>query len=138
MEVRAILDTGTKPDWISSLFLEKLKKKHSKIREEQNKEYRDFQGKKFRATGTIDLEIMCDEFQGFKCKKKTFLVAKESTFDILLGRATIKEECLLSIRPPDTSGEGAFPGIQTGISKGRSHMSHWLYTTGAARFSSLI
>jgi hypothetical protein len=124
MEVRVILDTGTKPDWISSLFLERLKKKHSKIREDQNKEYRDFNGKKFKATGTIDLDIMCEEFQGFKCKRKTFLVAKESTFDILLGRRTIKEECLLLTRPPDTSGEGVFPGFQTEISKGRSHTFH--------------
>jgi hypothetical protein len=119
IEVRAILDTGTKPNWVSSRFLEKLKKKQTKLREDQNKEYRDFNGKRFKACGKVELSIMCDDFQGFKCKNLPFLVARESAFDILLGRNTIRDEYLLQTRPSDTTGEGVYPGVQTSQSKGK-------------------
>jgi hypothetical protein len=104
---------------VSIHFLEKLKKEKSKLRDDQNKEYKDFNEKLFKPIGTIELEIMCDDFEGFKCKKKTFLVSRNSSFEILLGKTTIKEEGLLR-RPSNTSGEGVLPGVQTNISKSRS------------------
>lgn len=72
--------------------------------------------------GTIELNVICEDFQGFKCRKKTFLVSKDSAFEILLGRRTVKEEGLLRVRAPDTSGEGVYPGIQSDVGKGRSYV----------------
>ena len=119
IEIRAILDTGTKPNWISWKFLQKLGKSKSKLRDGEKKEYRDINGKIFKAWGRADLNIICNDFQGFKYRKLPFLVSREGTFDILLGKHTIKDEHLLQTRAPEGSGEGVYPGVISSKSKGK-------------------
>lgn len=59
--VNVILDTGTKPNWISKGFLtETLGLKYTRLTEE--KEYSDFNGKKFTAIGKAEVMIDCNDF----------------------------------------------------------------------------
>jgi hypothetical protein len=120
VDVRVILDTGTRPDWISSRFLrETLGMKFTRLNEEENKqEFSDFNGNKFNGIGRAELMISCTDFAGFSCRKISFLVAKGGTFQILLGSRTIKKEKLLC-RPLDPQREGVFPAVQTDLKKGR-------------------
>jgi len=88
-------------------------KKHS------DKEFSDFQGKTFKPSGTVELIIYSDEFKGVPCRQKLFLVSRLSTFKILLGRRTIKEEGLLARRPRETLGDAAHIGLQPKLSKSK-------------------
>lgn len=119
IEIRAILDTGTKPNWISSRFLGELNKAPTKLPTDQKNDYRDFNGKRFKACGKVDLLIICDDFRGFKCQTLPFLVAKDSAFDILIGRSTCRTERLLQSSAPDTSGRPAYTGIHGEQKKGK-------------------
>jgi len=109
-----MLDTGTDPDWISQRFLEELNLKTSKeeFKKHNGKEFRNFQGETFKASGIVELLITSNEFEGVKARKKWFLVARSSTFKIILGKKTIKEEKLLTYVPRETSGDAANVGIQ--------------------------
>jgi len=100
-----------------------LKLPYTKLNEDQNKEFRDFNGKRFKALGQVELCILSDEFQGFPCRKKAFLVARDCNFKILLGRNTIKDEGLLTRKPRNLSGEGTYPGFQTDPKEGKP----WLF-----------
>lgn len=83
-----------------------------------NKEYTDFNGRGFKATGKVDLMVMNDNFPDAPCRRLTFLVTKLSKFEILLGRKTIFKEQLLQRPPKDLSGEGVYAGYQKGPKKG--------------------
>ncbi len=120
VDVRVILDTGTKPDWISSRFLtETLGLKYTRFNSEEiRQEFSDFNGNKFTGIGRAELMVTCRDFAGFSCRKITFLVAQGGTFRILLGSSTIKGENLLC-KPPEAPSKGAFPAVQTDLKKGR-------------------
>jgi len=121
LDVRVILDTGTKPDWVSSRFLtQKLGMKITRFNEEESKqEFSDFNGNKFNPIGKADLMVISTDFPKFPCRTISFLVNKGGgTFQIILGSKTIKKENLLC-RPQDPEREGAFPAIQTDIKKGK-------------------
>ena len=123
VDVHVILDTGTKPDWISSRFLsDKLGLKHTKLNDEENKqEFSDFNGHKFNAIGKAELMVNSTDFAGFPSRKILFLVARGGTFQILLGSRTIKKEKLLC-KPLDPQREGVFPAVQTDPKKGKNHL----------------
>jgi hypothetical protein len=120
VDVHVILDTGTKPDWVSSRFLtEKLGMKFTRLNDEENKqEFSDFNGNKFNGIGRVELMVSSIDFVGFSCRTISFLVAKGGTFQILLGSRTIKKEKLLC-KPLDPQMEGVFPAVQTDPKKGR-------------------
>ena len=84
-----------------------------------DKEFSDFQGKTFKPSGTVDLLLHSDEFEGAPCRNKRFLVSRLSNFKILLGRKTIKEEGLLARRPRETLGDAAHIGLQPKLSKSK-------------------
>jgi len=121
LDVRVILDTGTKPDWISSRFLtEKLGKKITRFNEEEGKpEFSDFNGNKFNPIGRAELMVISTDFPRFPGRLISFLVNKGGTFQIILGSRTIKRENLLC-RPQDPETEGVFPAVQTDIKRGRN------------------
>jgi len=119
VEVLAILDTGTGPDWISHDYLTKLGFKSSKLNEDQNRQFSDFNGKSFKPYGKVQLMVSSHEFEGFPCRTLTFLVSRESTFKILLGKKTIKAEGLFSRKARESLGDGAHIGLQPKISKGK-------------------
>jgi len=121
LDVHVILDTGTKPDWISSRFLtEKLGKKITRFNEEESKqEFSDFNGNKFNPIGRAELMVISTDFPRFPGRTISFLVNKGGTFQIILGSRTIKKEKLLC-RPQDPEMEGVFPAVQTDIKKGRN------------------
>lgn len=123
VDVRVILDTGTKPDWVSKHFLtEKLGLKYTRLSEEGSKqEFSDFNGNKFNGIGQTELMIHSNDFIGFPARRISFLVAKRGTFQILLGSRTIKQEKLLC-KPLDPQREGAFPAVQTDPKKGRDYV----------------
>ena len=123
VDVHVILDTGTKPDWISKRFLtEKLGLKYTRLNDEENKqEFSDFNGNKFNGIGKAELLVNSTDFVGFPSRKISFLVAKGGTFQILLGSRTIKKEKLLC-KPLDPQREGAFPAVQTDLKKGRDYL----------------
>jgi hypothetical protein len=127
VDVHVILDTGTKPDWISNRFLtEKLGLKYTRFNDEDNKqEFSDFNGNKFNGIGKAELMVNSTDFGGFPCRKVSFLVAKGGTFQILLGSRTIKKEKLLC-KPPDHEREGAFPAVQTDPKKGRDYLKNFI------------
>ena len=84
---KAILDTGTKADWISQMFYDDLRDagvRSTKLDPEDSEmKYRDFQGKAFKPTGKVDLMIQTEEFKGhIKCRMMKFLVASKATFKI--------------------------------------------------------
>jgi hypothetical protein len=113
MSEDVVLDTGTKRDWISHIFYEKLKDTlgvtQSKLSEkDMKKKYRDFNGAEFQPTSKVELMIQSEEFKGMiKCRRMSFLVAKKATFMILMGRDTIKNEELMTRGKRETDGEGA-------------------------------
>jgi hypothetical protein len=117
MSEKAVLDTGTKSDWISHTFYEKLKKTlvvtRSELSEKDTKKkYRDFNGTEFQPTFKVDLMIQSEEFKGLmKCRRLSFLVAKKATFMILMGRDTIRKEELMTRGKRETDGEGALAFI---------------------------
>jgi hypothetical protein len=123
LDVHVILDTGTKPDWISSRFLtEKLGKKITRFNEEESKqEFSDFNGNKFNPIGRAELMVISTDFPRFPGRTISFLVNKGGTFQIILGSRTIKKEKLLC-RPQDPEMEGVFPAVQTDIKKGRNYL----------------
>ena len=114
-----LLDTGTKPDWISNYFLtEKLHRKYTRLNDEESKrEYIDFNGNKFNAVGKAELMIYSTDFSGFSCRTLSFLVATGRNFEIILGKRTTQKEKLLC-RRLDPQMEGAYPAVQTDIKKG--------------------
>jgi hypothetical protein len=113
MSEDVVLDTGTKRDWISHIFYEKLKDTlgvtQSKLSEkDMKKKYRDFNGTEFQPTSKVELMIQSEEFKGMiKCRRMSFLVAKKATFMILMGRDTIRNEELMTRGKRETDGEGA-------------------------------
>ena len=119
VDVHAILDTGTKPDWISSRFLtEKLGLKYTKLNDEENKQqFSDFNGNKFNGIGKAELMVNSTNFIGFPSRTISFLVAKGGTFQILLGSRTIKKEKLLC-KPLNPQRKGVFPAVQIDPKKG--------------------
>jgi hypothetical protein len=127
LDVNVILDTGTKPDWISSRFLtEKLGMKFTRFSDEENKpEFSDFNGNKFTAIGRAELMVSSTDFAGFSCRTISFLVARGGAFQILLGSKTIKKEKLLC-KPPDLEREGVFPAVQTDPKKGRDCLESFI------------
>jgi hypothetical protein len=133
VDVAVVLDTGTKPDWISSRFLtDKLGMKFTRLNDEENKqEFSDFNGNKFNAIGRAELMVSSTDFAGFSCRTISFLVAKGGTFQILLGSRTIKKEKLFC-KPLDLQIEGtlqiesAFPAVQTDPKKGRDCLENFV------------
>ncbi|TAQ89069.1 hypothetical protein B7494_g2577 [Chlorociboria aeruginascens] len=118
VDVNAILDTGTQPDWVSDHFLKILGKKEDKLAEDNNKEYTDFNGRGFKATGKVDLVVTDDNFKNANTRVLSFLVTKRGKFNILLGRKTCYKQKLICRPPKDLEGgEGAFTGIQKGPKK---------------------
>jgi hypothetical protein len=117
MSEKAVLDTGTKSDWISHTFYEKLKKTLSVTRsdlseKDTKKKYWDFNGTEFQPTFKVDLMIQSEEFKGLmKCRRLSFLVAKKATFMILMGRDSIRKEELMIRGKRETDGEGALAFI---------------------------
>jgi hypothetical protein len=117
--VHVLLDTGTKPDWISSSFMSETlgRKKWTKLNTEENKRsFTDFNDNKFNAIGKADIVVLSTDFGGFQCRTISFLVAKARNFEIILGSRTIQKENLLC-RPLDPQREGAYPAKQTEIKK---------------------
>jgi len=133
IDVEAVLDTGTKPDWVSAVFLKSLGLKEEPLDAKNNTEYTDFNGKSFKATGKVNLLISNDNFPGASCRQLTFLVTKLSKFEILLGRKTIKKEQLLQRPPKDLSGEGVYAGYQKGPRKGPSSLQFLVILTNTDR-----
>ncbi|KAG4435316.1 hypothetical protein IFR05_009205 [Cadophora sp. M221] len=122
----AVLDTGTKPDWVSQTFFDKLRKaagvKSVKLIPEETRKYRDFNGKSFSPTHKVDLMVQSDEFIGMKCRILSFLIAKDATFSILIGRSTICKLELMVRRKRETDGEGVHVGILGDVSKAQKDL----------------
>ena len=121
-EVKAILDTGTGPDWISQWYLTdvlNLKASKDKNNKYSDKNFSDFQGKPFKASGTVELMISSDEFEGVSFRNQCFLVSRTSTFKILIGKTTIKKEKLLAHKPREILGDAAHIGLQPKLSKSK-------------------
>ncbi|KAH8761374.1 hypothetical protein BGZ57DRAFT_931651 [Hyaloscypha finlandica] len=113
---KAILDTGTKGDWISQTFYNELRDmgvRSTKLSaEELDVQYRDFNGKKFQPTAKVDLTIQTEEFKGsMKCRTMRFLVASKATFTILFGRDTIRKHKFFTRSKRDTDGEEVLIGV---------------------------
>jgi len=127
VDVRVILDTGTKPDWVSSRFLtENLGMKFMRFNEEENKqEFKDINANKFHPIGRAEVMVSSTDFPGFPCRTFPFLVNRGGSFQIILGSRTIKKEKLLC-KPPDPEREGAFPAVQTEPSKGRHRLESFV------------
>lgn len=122
VHIHVTLDTGTNPDWISSHFLtEGLGLKSTRLNDEEKKIYKDFNGNKFSAIGKAEVMVSSTDFIGFPCRTIHFLVAKGGSFQILLGKKTIKKEKLLCVRP-DTQGESAYPAVQSNVKKGKDYI----------------
>jgi hypothetical protein len=120
---KAILDTGTKGDWISQNFYNDLRYmgvRTSKLSEQELEvQYRDFNGKKFKPTGKVDLMIQTEEFKGdMKCRTMRFFVANKATFAILFGRDTIRKHDIYTRGNCDTAGEGVHIGVLEELSEG--------------------
>lgn len=111
-----MLDTGTKPNWISSHFLtDKLGKKYnSKLNDEENIEYTDISGNNFSPIGKVDIMVYSADFNtekgSFPCRILSFMVIKRSNIKILLGRETVKKESLLRM-PPASQNSKAYPAV---------------------------
>lgn len=122
---KAILDTGTKADWISQMFYDDLRDagvRSTKLDPEDSEmKYRDFNGKAFQPTGKVDLMIQTEEFKGhIKCRTMKFLVASKATFKIIFGRDTIREHGFYERRKCDTDGEGVLIGVHDELTEGMS------------------
>ena len=120
---KAILDTGTKGDWISQTFYNELRDmgvRSTKLStEELDVQYRDFNGKKFQPTAKVDLMIQTEEFKGvMKCRTMRFLVASKATFTILFGRDTIRKHGFFTRGKRDTDGEEVLIGVHDEINEG--------------------
>lgn len=123
--VNVILDTGTKPNWISKGFLtETLGLKYTRLTEE--KEYSDFNGKKFTAIGKAEVMIDCNDFNNdFQTRILAFLVAKGNNFKILLGSKTIQKEKLFT-KPAAPGGEAVYPAVQIDAKKRKYHFKSFV------------
>ncbi|KAG0650170.1 hypothetical protein D0Z07_2936 [Hyphodiscus hymeniophilus] len=113
---KAILDTGTKVDWISQMFYDKIRDMGVKLTklspEELKLQYRDFNGKKFQPKGKVDLTIQTEEFKGeMKCRTMRFFIASKATFVILFGRETIRKHGFFTRSKRETDGEGVLAGL---------------------------
>ena len=112
---KAVLDTGTKSDWISQRFYDDLKKrldvKRAELSQQEKKEYRNFNGGTFQPAFKVDLMIQSEEFKGMLCRQLSFLVAKKAGFKILMGRETIRKEELMTRGKQETDGEAALIGL---------------------------
>jgi len=120
---KAILDTGTKGDWISQTFYNELRDmgvRSTKLSaEELDVQYRDFNGKKFQPTAKVDLTIQTEEFKGsMKCRTMRFLVASKATFTILFGRDTIRKHKFFTRSKRDTDGEEVLIGVHDELNEG--------------------
>jgi hypothetical protein len=126
--VRMILDTGTKPDWISHRFLtETLKMSYTKLNDNESKQiFKDFNGNAFNAIGKAEVMVSSTDFIGFSCRTLSFLVAQGSQIDILLGRKTIRKEKLLE-RPLPRKGGGTFPAVQADPKKGSNYTKSFIF-----------
>jgi hypothetical protein len=115
MGEKAVLDTGTKSDWISQRFYDDLKKKldvkRTELSQQEKKEYRNFNGGTFQPAFKVELMVQSEEFKGILCRKLSFLVAKKAGFKILMGRETIRKEELMTRGKQETDGEEALIGI---------------------------
>jgi hypothetical protein len=101
----------------------------SKLSEQEQVQYRDFNGKKFHPTGKVDLMIQTDEFKGdLKCRTMRFFVANKATFAILFGRDTIRKHDIYTRGNSDTAGEGVHIGVLEELSEGMAS-SHSGYPT---------
>lgn len=117
VQIRIILDTGTKPNWISQRFLvDEIHKKFTKLTGEENTQFVDFNGNKFSAIGKVDVMLHCTDFRGFPSRNVSFLVTQSGAFKVILGKKTIKEESLLC-RPVDPERDEAFPAVQSKVKK---------------------
>ena len=123
--VNVILDTGTKPNWISKGFLtETLRLKYTKLTEER--EYSDFNGKKFTAIGKAKVMIDCTDFNSdFQIRNISFLVAKGNNFKILLGSKTIQKERLFT-KPVAPEGEAVYPAVQIDAKKRKHYFKSFI------------
>jgi hypothetical protein len=123
-QVRVILDTGTRPNWVSHTFLaETLKMKFTRRSEKEGMQvFSDFNNNKFTAIGRVSLLISYSDFPGMPCRNLDFLVAKKGSFQILIGRKTIEKENLLC-RPAEPQREDAFPAVQTEPKKGKEYLT---------------
>lgn len=120
--VSVILDTGTKPNWISSRFLKDLRLKSTKLSDKENKkEFTDFNGNKFKGIGKVNVMVTSTDFSGISCRNLPFFVCKKDTFPILLGRITIEKENLLC-KPPDPERESALPAVQAELKNGKEYL----------------
>ncbi|KAH7355247.1 hypothetical protein BKA65DRAFT_236538 [Rhexocercosporidium sp. MPI-PUGE-AT-0058] len=122
IDEKAVLDTGTKPDWISASFYDELKSSGIPVEraklsaEEQKIKYTDFNNKKFSPTSKVELVVQSDEFTGaIKCRNLTFFVASKATFSMLIGRDTIRKQKIMTRGKPDPDGEGVFVGVHGDI-----------------------
>jgi hypothetical protein len=125
---KAILDTGTKVDWISKAFYDKLRDIGVRLTqlsaEELEVQYCDFNGKKFQPTGKVDLMIQAEEFKsGLKCRTMRFFVASKASFSILFGRDTIWKHRFFERGKSNEDGEGVLIGVYDKISAGMSRFS---------------
>jgi len=126
---KAILDTGTKVDWISKAFYDKLRDMGVQLMqlsaEELEVQYRDFNDKKFQPTGKVDLMIQAEEFKSdLKCRTMRFFVANTATFSILFGRDTVrKHRFILGRGKSNEDGEGVLIGVHDKLSGGMLRFS---------------
>jgi hypothetical protein len=112
-----------KVDWISQNFYNDLRHlgvQSSKLSEqEQEVQYRDFNGKKFEPTGKVELLIQTEKFKGdMKYRMMSFFIASKAGFAILFGRDTIRKHGFFFPDKHDMVGEGAFVGIYDKHTKG--------------------
>jgi hypothetical protein len=127
IKVRVMLDTGTKPNWISYHFLtDKLGKKYnSKLNDGEKKEYTDISGNNFSPIGKADVMVHSADFGtekgSFPCRTLSFMVIQRSNITILLGRDTIKKENLLCM-PPASQNSKAFPAVLSNPKKCKSSL----------------
>jgi len=128
---KAILDTGTKADWISKAFVDELRNtmrvRLTKLGAEESEiHYFDFNGIKFEPTGKVDLLIQTEEFKGnMKCRTMRLLVASKATFSILFGRDTIMNHGFFTKGKRDEDGEGVLIGVHDKFSAGKSRFSSY-------------
>ena len=123
--VEAILDTGTKPDWISKTFLAELGLKCRKLTPAEEKIFSDFNGNNFAPIGKANVMIYSNDWKGFSTRRLSFLVARNLGSNILLGSKTIKKEQLL-VKPLPPKGEAVCPAVQTDPKKGKDYSKSFI------------
>jgi hypothetical protein len=86
--------------------------KSVKLNPEEQKKYRDFNGKQFSPKSKVDLMIQSEEFKSaIKCRILSFFIASNAAFSILIGRDTIRKQELMTRGKRDTDGEEVLVGV---------------------------